>query len=70
MEKPGDSYDIKRTVSANVDSFEENGLDLTRFKYIFWVTSSNRLGESQPSPQLILTPPPIGNVIFLYDQDM
>ncbi|CAL8083145.1 unnamed protein product [Orchesella dallaii] len=59
MEKPGDSYEIKRTIPANVDSFEENGLDLTRFKYIFWVTSSNRLGESPMSTQLILTPPPI-----------
>jgi len=65
MEKPGDSYEIKRTIPANVDSFEENGLDLTRFKYIFWVTSSNRLGESPPSTQLILMPPPIGKYFFL-----
>jgi hypothetical protein len=60
IDKSADSYEIKRTVPANIDIFEENGLDLSRSKYIFWVTSSNRMGESQPSSQVMLSPPPVG----------
>ncbi len=60
IDKTLDSFEEKRTVPGNVDYYEENGLDLSRFKYIFWATSSNRMGESLPTLQLIFNPPPIG----------
>lgn len=59
IDKMSDSY-VKRTVPGNVDYHEENDLDLSRFKYVFWVTSSSHMGESQPSKQLIFSPPPLG----------
>ncbi|XP_035704830.1 Down syndrome cell adhesion molecule-like protein Dscam2 isoform X2 [Folsomia candida] len=58
IDKMSDSY-VKRTVPGNVDYHEENDLDLSRFKYVFWVTSSSHMGESQPSKQLIFSPPPL-----------
>lgn len=60
IDKIKDSFEVKRTVPGNVDYYEENGLDLARYKYVFWVTSSNRMGESQSTSQVIFNPPPVG----------
>lgn len=69
IDKTSDSFETKRTVPGNVDYYEENGLDLSNFKYVFWVTSSNRMGESQTSSQLVLTPPPKGRFTLIYQNE-
>ncbi|CAG7701335.1 unnamed protein product [Allacma fusca] len=59
VEGQTDAFESKRKISPSAVHFLENQLDLTRHKYVFWMTASNSKGESAPSAQIVLAPPPM-----------